>query len=207
MRKELQYFYIEHSYGGNQDWFLNYMMRVGGCAAETWCDSCVYFAKYYGMAQLYPFRSDEVAKSDYVAFSRKIEPYLKPRMQGINTLEIYLNGVRSYLDDIGESRLTLEPLSGSRPWQEAAAALTAQIDEGCPVPCLVLYHKSPSLRDYVWHWFLLIGYESFEDSFMVKAVTYGNYEWLDFKELWDSGYRKKGGLILFHVDQETVRTV
>ena len=32
---------------------------------------------------------------------------------------------------------------------------------------------------------------------MVKAVTYGNYEWLDLKELWDTGYEKKGGLILF----------
>ena len=32
---------------------------------------------------------------------------------------------------------------------------------------------------------------------MVKAVTYGGYEWLDFAKLWNTGYKRKGGLILF----------
>ena len=49
----------------------------------------------------------------------------------------------------------------------------------------------------MWHWFLLIGYKEYDDNIMVKAVTYGNYEWLDLNELWDTGYEKKGGLILF----------
>ena len=39
MRHELEHFNIGSSYGGNQDWFRTFMMRIGGCGAETACDS------------------------------------------------------------------------------------------------------------------------------------------------------------------------
>lgn len=35
MKKELDYFTIEGCYGGNQDWFTNLVMHMGGCAAAT----------------------------------------------------------------------------------------------------------------------------------------------------------------------------
>ena len=42
------------------------------------------------------------------------------------------------------------------------------------------------------------GYDEKPDGrFLVKAVTYGAYEWLDFAKLWNTGYDRKGGLILF----------
>ena len=46
MKKELDYFTIEGCYGGNQDWFTNIVMNVGGCGAGTACVSCIYLAKY-----------------------------------------------------------------------------------------------------------------------------------------------------------------
>ena len=30
MKRELHHFYIGRSYGGNQDWFRTFMMRLGG---------------------------------------------------------------------------------------------------------------------------------------------------------------------------------
>jgi len=35
MKKELPYFQIGASYGGNQDWFSDYWMREGGCGGES----------------------------------------------------------------------------------------------------------------------------------------------------------------------------
>ena len=35
-----------------------------------------------------------------------------------------------------------------------------------------------------------------DGRFMVKAVTYGSFEWLDFAKLWNTGYARKGGLVL-----------
>ena len=55
MQKELDYFMIEHSYGGNQEWFLDPMMKIGGCAAVTACDSSIYFDCYKGTEGLYPY--------------------------------------------------------------------------------------------------------------------------------------------------------
>ena len=37
-KKELDYFTIDGGVGGNQDWFQNVVMYMGGCAAATACD-------------------------------------------------------------------------------------------------------------------------------------------------------------------------
>ena len=69
MRKELEHFYIGTAYGGIPDWFRGYMMRLGGCAAETACDSSVYFALHKGMTGLVPFDPREITKNDYIELS------------------------------------------------------------------------------------------------------------------------------------------
>ena len=55
IKKELEYFEIDGAFGGNQDWFTNVVMHIGGCAAATACDCCIYFAKHMGMKELYPY--------------------------------------------------------------------------------------------------------------------------------------------------------
>ncbi len=202
MKKELNYFYIGDSLGGNQEWFSGFMMKKGGCGAETACDISVYLAKYFGMTNLYPYSLDPVEKDDYVRFADKMRPYLSPRPMGINRLDIYMEGIEKYFRDAGSPELVTEPLAGDLPWEEAGKRLRDQIDAGYPVPCLILKHKNPKMEDYVWHWFLLIGYEV-EDTpdapnacLRVKTVTYSESQWLDFQELWETGYREKGGLIL-----------
>lgn len=44
MKKTLDYFMIEGTLGGNQEWFKNVVMYIGGCAAATACDCCIYLA-------------------------------------------------------------------------------------------------------------------------------------------------------------------
>ena len=63
---------------------------------------------------------------------------------------------------------------------------------------LVLRHRDRQYADYVWHWFLINGYDDSEDGFPVKAVTYGSYQWLDLDGLWNTGFGKRGGLVLYH---------
>ncbi len=212
MKKELDYFTIGTSYGGNQSWFLDYSMHIGGCGAITACDCCIYFAKYINKPNLYPFDSSCVTRRDYLKFAHVMKPYLRPRAGGINTLELYIDGFSRYLADVGEHGLGFVPLAGKLPYARAREAVIQQIDRDYPVPCLTLYHRNPQYREYVWHWFLLTGYDAakavgekgreFPDGgepgdIMIKAVTYGEYEWIGLKGLWDTGYQEKGGLILF----------
>ena len=69
MKKELEYFYIENSFGGNQDWFRDYWMHMGGCAAAAACDSCISMEKVGVKKKLYPFDIKNLNKSDYLDFS------------------------------------------------------------------------------------------------------------------------------------------
>ena len=197
MNKELEYFKIGDSYGGNQNWFSDYMMKMGGCAAVTACDCSIYFSLYFGKNNMYPFSCDNISKKDYIEFSEIMKPYLRPRMNGIDTLDIFMNGYFDYMKDVGESNLSMKPLYGEESYDKAKNVVIQQIENKYPIPCLILHHKNHDFEEYVWHWFLLIGDKEYDENIMVKAVTYGNYEWLDLKELWDTGYEKKGGLILF----------
>lgn len=193
---------IGRSYGGNQEWFSNFMMRLGGCAAETACDSSVYFAREKGITQAYPYDAQHLTRKEYVEFSKIMEPYLKPRRSGIDRLDIFIDGYGRHLMDRGITQVTMTGLEGYEPVEKARAALITQIDRGLPVPVLVLKHKNRKFRDYNWHWFLVNGYKTIDESrTLVKAVTYSEYQWLPFEELWDTGYQRKGGLILYDIDQ------
>ena len=78
MKNELDYFTIEGCYGGNQDWFTNLVMHMGGCAAATACDSCIYFGlQNEKMKPLYPFDIECLTKEDYKACS----PYTNKKME------------------------------------------------------------------------------------------------------------------------------
>ncbi len=200
MRRELEHFHIGDSYGGNQDWFPTFMMRIGGCGAETACDSSMYFALYRGLTMIAPENAATLNKEDYVRFAYKMKPYLSPRRTGIDRLDIYIDGYAQYLRDCCETRLTMTPFDGTEPYEAAKDAIVHQIDRGLPVPTLVLNHHSKKLKDYVWHWFLINGYDDSEGAFLVKAVTYSNYEWLDLSELWDTGHERRGGFVLYHME-------
>ncbi len=235
MGKRLDFFYIGKSYGGNQDWFNDFMMHVGGCGAVTACDTCIYLACRYGQTWMYPYDAAHVDRRDYLRFSRLMKPYLRPRAGGIDKPETYMDGFSAYLRDrwretAGEASdcgdgngastrrwLTMTALKGTQPLAAAWQAVVRQIDRGFPVPTLILYHANPALRDYVWHWFLLTGYdekggppgtlgataenegEPAGDVFCgaVEAVTYGESEWLDFRALWETGHETRGGLVLY----------
>ena len=202
LRKELDHFRIGNSYGGNQDWFRTFMMRIGGCGAETACDSCLYFAIHMGFDKLYPYDLSEINRKSYVDFAHLMEKYLWPRMSGINRLDIYTEGLGKYLKDCGEDRIAMDTLDGTELAETAAAAIVRQIDSGYPVPTLILNHRDRRMKDFNWHWFLINGYDEREDGLWVKTVTYSSYLWLSLNQLWDTGHKMRGGLVLYRINGE-----
>lgn len=200
MKHELKHFKIGYSYGGNQDWFPTFMMRIGGCGAETACDSSVYFALHRGLSKIAPENASKLTKDDYVSFAYEMKPYLSPRMSGIDRLDIFIDGYAAFLRDRGESRLSMTPFDGNESFEKAQEMVKRQIDNGYPIPTLILNHSNAKYKDYVWHWFLINGYDDSENSFLVKTVTYSHYQWLSLKDLWNTGYQKRGGFVLYHIN-------
>ena len=202
MRKELNYFYIDGEYGGDQDWFRDPMMKLGGCGAATAMDSSICFDRYKG-TEISPLDVHNLTRKDYVKFSKVMKPYLSPRWSGINRLDIYIDGYGKYLRDRGEHRITMTELPGRTPEAAAFDAVKRQIDGGYVIPALVLFHRNPAMRDYVWHWFIVYGYEEGERNgkkeARIRTATYGDSEWVDFHTFWDTGYDEKGGMVLYHL--------
>ena len=226
MRQELKYFTIEGSYGGNQEWFTNVVMNIGGCAAATACDCCIYFALYKGLKELYPYNVHSLTIEEYVKFSQKMKPYIRPRMGGVRKLEWFMDGLERYIRDVEKNTdgslgtgcaaggnggpadyaatvnrdvtMKMEGFPGERAYEDAADMIRRQIDAGYPVPYLLLRHKkAEKFKDYIWHWFLLAGYEEAGEDLLVKTATYGESDTFSLRELWDTGCEEKGGMIKF----------
>ena len=213
MEIKLEHFKLDNgAYGGSQKWFRTAWMRLGGCAAQNACDVSVFFARHYGMEYLYPFDVQDVKKKEYVSFSNIMRPYLKPRMHGINTLDLFMDGFREYIRDREETaqaealdkeagagrHLTMRGFDGMRPFEEAEQAIIEQLKKGFPAACLILLHEDPEMKPYVWHWFLLNGYRrEGEGPAQVRTVTYGAARWVSLQQLWETGKEPKGGLVLF----------
>lgn len=195
MKKELAYIQIKNSLGWNQNWFTDWSMYGGGCGAVTACDLCLHLAQQKGLAQLYPYSAAKPTKKEYHAFSKIMKPHLSPRWQGIDRLDIYIDGLASYCRTLGQPPLWAEGLEGTASLAQAIALVRQQIDDNIPIPFLLLHHKNRAFRDYQWHWFNLAGYKEAEGQFYVKAVTYGSFCWLDLAQLWDTGYKNKGGMV------------
>lgn len=193
---ELPHFQIEGVFGGNQNWFRDPMMYLGGCGALTACDLCINLARYHCKELLYPDNVQHIKREDYIRFGKRMKPYLRPRFGGIKTLHLFIEGFQAYLQDVGERELRLSAFEGDRQAVDAEAAVRQQIDQGIPIPYLLLKHKNPHFKDYVWHWFLLTGYESRGDKFFVKTATYGGFHWFPLQELWQTGYTEQGGMVL-----------
>lgn len=206
MRLELEHFTIDGAYGWRQDWFPSWFMRLGGCAAVTACDSCVYFALRFGRRDLIPFDPAQITRQNYLRLSERVKPFLHPRIMGIDRLEIYQDGFGRYLKNIGASPLCVDALPGDADYLKAAAAVRQQIQTLYPIPFLLLRHQSPEFDNYEWHWFLLMGYDELPGKFLVRAVTYGAGRWLDFRKLWDTGKQQKGGMILFSMPKPETET-
>ena len=194
---ELPYFRIGDSCGGSQDWFRTFLMRKGGCGAATACDSSIYFARQFRLSAVYPYDPVRLTRESYVGFAHEMEPYLRPRLSGINRLDIFIEGYGRYLSDRGETRLLMSPFDGTESVDAACDFAEEQLSLGYPVPALILNHRNSAFRDYVWHWFLLTGYDANGSSPLVKAVTFGKAEWLPLRDLWDTGFSQRGGLIRY----------
>ena len=145
MKKELDYFMIDGEFGGNQDWFTNIVMNIGGCGAATACDSCIYLAKYKGMKELYPFDLEQMDKEAYKKFSQLMKPYIRPRVQGVKKPEWYIGGLEKYISDVNKRcgtdyQIHMEKFDGTGDEDEAERIICGQIDKELTVPYQMLRH-------------------------------------------------------------------
>ncbi|MBU9728816.1 cysteine peptidase family C39 domain-containing protein [Diplocloster modestus] len=192
---ELHYIQVEKGYGGNQDRFRNFLMKMGGCAAITACDICIYLAQRTDeWKRLYPSDEYPVTAQQYEEFGMQMKRYLHPRVGGVSRLSMYTEGFDRYAEDCGVG-LSWDSISGTAGYEEAEAFVCRHLDAGMPVAYLMLRHENREFEDINWHWFVLTGYERAGDNFRIVYATYGQRRTADFKVLWNTGKEERGGML------------
>ena len=89
--------------------------------------------------------------------------------------------------------------SGANLLLDGEKVIIKQINKDIPIPFLLLKHKNEKFEEIVWHWFLIVGYEKSDNDLLIKIATYGDYNWISFKELWSTEYEEKGGMIIIEM--------
>ena len=196
-KKILDYFTIDGTPGGNQEWLTEWDMNMGGCGAVTACDVSIFLARLNPgkFGTLYPFDVKNLSRGDFIKFASSMRPFLSPRYHGIDYLETYICGFYDYMKEVKNENLILEGLSGSVDYGTFEGAIKDQLDRNFPVPFLMLNHHDPKLEDFEWHWFNLAGYEETENGLDVLTVTYAEYQWFSLRDMHDTGNERKGGII------------
>lgn len=193
-KKNIDYFTIEGTPGGNQEWCTDFWMHLGGCGALAACDLCICLARNYQLSGCYPHDARNLTKKDYVNFSMKMKPYIRPRIGGVTKLSIFTNGCERYLRVQGY-RATFATCDGDESYERACAFVRRSLDKNLPVAYLMLRHQNLKFKDLDWHWFSVTGYELRRGRIFLVYHTYGERLLVDFEELWDTGMQKKGGLV------------
>lgn len=189
----IDYFQIEETPGGNQDWCTDFWMYLGGCGALAACDTSICLAKNWNIKECCPFDVEDLTRKQYVDFSMVMKPYLHPRIGGISKISIYTEGFGKYLKDRGYD-VIFDVCSGEETYEVACEFVKNSLANNLPISFLLLRHRNKKLKDLNWHWFMITGYCIKNESVMVKYHTYGKEQEVDFKLLWNTGMYRRGGM-------------
>lgn len=189
----IDYFNIEGTPGGNQDWCTDFWMHLGGCAALAACDLSICLSKNLRLTDCCPYDPENMTKKQYVDFSMVMKPYIHPRMGGVAELSLFTDGYGKYLNDRGYD-VTFDLCPGEKSFEEAEIFLKNALKKNLPVPFLLLRHRDKSLKDLNWHWFMITGCDVRNERSILKYHTYGEEQEVDFQQLWSTGMYRRGGM-------------
>lgn len=54
-------------------------------------------------------------------------------------------------------------------------------------------------KDFIWHWFLVVGYEKEKHETWIDVATYGEKVRLNLNDLWKTGCEEKGGIVIYEI--------
>lgn len=198
--RELDYFTLGGGTGGNQQWFGDPVMAIGGSALVTACDLNIYLALRTGRRSLYPFDFSVFSAKEYVKFAKVMKDYIKPKLSVLDDIEAYVEGLKRYWMEHGGYGLGAYAVPGSAGADVAAGAMISQIDKGLPVPILLMKHRDKGFDKFMKTWFMIIGYNIIRNRFWGRAVLRGKAYWVDMIALWNTGLEPKGGLVVAEIE-------
>ena len=138
--------YIEDKlvgHGGNQDWFLDSWARKAGCARVSATDIFLYYTK----------KDHTFNKDMYLDHMNEMFKLMEPQKRGFPYVYLYARRLSKLLDNCKYYILR-------KPNVEIAMKVVKEsIDSANPLGLLILTHRRRQIRDDLWHWVTIVGYE------------------------------------------------
>lgn len=138
--------YIEDKlvgHGGNQDWFLDSWARKAGCASVSATDIFLYYTK----------KDHTFNKDMYLDHMNEMFKLMEPQKRGFPYVYLYARRLSKLLDNCKYYILR-------KPNVEIAMKVVKEsIDSANPLGLLILTHRRRQIRDDLWHWVTIVGYE------------------------------------------------
>lgn len=130
-------------HGGNQAWFLDSWARKAGCASVSATDIFLYFT-----------RKDHVFDKDmYLDYMSEMFKLMEPHERGFPYVYLYARRLSKLLGNCKYFILR-------RPSVKVASKVVKEsIASGSPLGLLILTHRRRKIRDDLWHWVTIVGYE------------------------------------------------
>ena len=159
-------------HGGNQDWFIDPWAQKAGCASVSATDIYIYYNK----------DTRKFDQSVYLEYMTKMFKIMTPGKHGFPYVYIYGRRLSKLLDNCSFTIMR-------RPHvKEACNLITASIDQGNPLGLLILKHRRRAVRDDLWHWVTIVGYEPGKKGLDIYFLDCGELKKLPARILFEKSW-------------------
>lgn len=185
-------------YGCNQEWFGSSWQRQSGCGPSVASNILMYL---HGSKAI-QLPQEVNNRDDCIKFMEEVWNHVTPTERGVNTLELFCNGVKKYLHTQGYDlecfSLEIPNKRTERPSLNTVVEFIAKgLQSESPVAFLNLSNGMVANLDR-WHWVTIVGLEADHDNGRVSAEIFdaGQAFAIDLK-LWYETTTLGGGFVYF----------
>lgn len=184
----------EKYYGCNQEWYKKPWQRMAGCGPTVASNIILYKRNNVG-----------ISKNDSIAIMEEMWKHVTPTMKGVNSTNIFYNGLLSYAKNKGSMLLydavDVPKKKDMRPtFERIINFIKIALENDLPLAFLNLCNGEEKCLDK-WHWVTVISMEYEED------LNYASIEILDESikktidlKLWYNTTTLGGGFVAFSVN-------
>ena len=151
-------------YGGNQDWFPDKWARQAGCGSVAASNIAACFSlNCQGFEALAPNAREQMGKEEFLSLMQEMYSRMKPGLMGYPYPAKLGKAFAAYAKE-REIDLTPRAVCRWKDWEEGYRLVKDSIDGGTAVGFLILAHRAPELKEDIWHWITICGYEEPEEE-------------------------------------------
>jgi len=146
-------------YGCNQDWYGIEWRRRAGCGPVAATNILLYLRKKYDAARI-PYSGDSI--DDALAAMNDMFTYVRPRLRGLNTVKMFVDGMYKFGQKYGLSfwhqYLLVPPQAEKRPDLDTVVRFIEDgVKNDVPVAFLNLHAGEVEAQLAGWHWVTVVG--------------------------------------------------